>query len=414
MTERRAQWVALASVAAAAIIAWTLGGDPATMSALFLAAIAFTAWYGGRPPAVVALLASMLAVDLFLARRAAPAGAWTIFAAAAMLAAYLIDRERRRVTELAAELAAAERRLFELGVAERDARLLNLASDRVAALAPGASAFVVTRRGFVIGWPASAGRMYGRPAAEMLGTDAQRLFGSTDPGELSRVIEAAAGGKSARWSGVHRRADGRPFDVDVELQRVEQVDAVTVAVRDLTAERQWEAYRAAAMRSDAALRDETELMRRQLAALESVTDPLLDVSRREDAEQLLERLRVAVDADGAAFAPRSRVRSQAVLANGLQPLSLVPRPQGETRGNRVLVVQNDLARVRQASVLSWPDTVSCLVSVPVAAPAPAGGVLEVVNERPRRSTDADMALIRVVASRLGSGGERYREANAVA
>lgn len=410
--------VALACVGTVAVMAWLLGVGAAGTFSLFLGAIAFTAWYGGRWPSAVALFASILAVDVLL--RTSPAvvvGPWTAFALSAVLVTWLIDRERRRADRLGTELEDTGGRLLELRVAERDARLLNIAGDRLSSMAPGAATFLVNRRSLVIGWPASATQMYARPAEQMLGTDAQLLFGSTHSDELSRIMRSAAASRPSRWSGLHRRSDGTAFDVDVEVQPVERMDAFTFAVRDLTRDRQWDAYRDAATRSDAALREEAELMRRQLAALESVTDPTIDTNSRDDIEQLLERLRLAIDADGVGFLLPAGIRKRLMTAGGLHPLTSVPRAavDGCRSTQRLLLIQNDPARVAAASVLEWPDTVSCLIGIPIGVGGSGGGVLEVVNERPRRATDADMALIRVVANRVAAfGGDSYAHGDAVA
>ena len=134
-------------------------------------------------------------------------------------------------------------------------------------------------------------------------------------------------------------------------------------------------------------------------------------------EQDLERLRVAVDADGIAFVQAAGIRRRVIGGNGLQPTAAAPRAQPEAR-RIVLNHQHAVcrpARVAQSSALAWPDTVSCLIAVPITVGGQSRGVLELVNERPRRATDADMALIRVVANRAaGFDGNAYGEAGAVA
>jgi GAF domain-containing protein len=112
-------------------------------------------------------------------------------------------------------------------------------------------------------------------------------------------------------------------------------------------------------------------------------------------------------------------RRVSVASEGLQP-HLVPEVRHadvRTRAEgRVLLVQNDAARVAETSLIGWPDTVSSLISVPVLRGGRVEGAIEVVDVRGRRSTEWEIALIQVVAARAAGQAhdQAYADADAVA
>jgi GAF domain-containing protein len=88
----------------------------------------------------------------------------------------------------------------------------------------------------------------------------------------------------------------------------------------------------------------------------------------------------------------------------LQPRGAVWRGQSVARGlaeGRILLIQNDPPRVAESTAVGWPDTVSSLIAVPVLCGGRLEGAIEVVHERGRRSTEWEIALIQVVAARVG-------------
>ena len=77
---------------------------------------------------------------------------------------------------------------------------------------------------------------------------------------------------------------------------------------------------------------------------------------------------------------------------------------------RVAMIHNDPAQVRRTSAVTWPAGVTSLMVVPVVHNRQVWSVIEVVSERPRRASDWDAALIRVVADRLAAVVVRDRDA----
>jgi hypothetical protein len=141
-----------------------------------------------------------------------------------------------------------------------------------------------------------------------------------------------------------------------------------------------------------------------LTALESLTDPSLNPLAGDGAvTELLERLRAALRADGAALVQRRRVGAGVVAAHGLQPAA-GPAAMETSRltPGRVAMVHNDPARVGHLSALHWPAQVSSLLAVPVMHDGQARSTIEVVNERAREVSDWDVALVRVAADRLAA------------
>ena len=173
---------------------------------------------------------------------------------------------------------------------------------------------------------------------------------------------------------------------------------------DRARRREWGEYRQAASQAQAALERAAADTRQQLAALESLTDPSLNpLAGDASVTELLERLRAAVRADGAALVQRRRAGAGVVAAHGLQPAAGVPGVEGpRLTPGRVAVVHNDPARVCQQSALRWPAEVSSLLAVPVIHDGQARSSIEVVNERSREVSDWDVALVRVAAERLAA------------
>jgi hypothetical protein len=155
----------------------------------------------------------------------------------------------------------------------------------------------------------------------------------------------------------------------------------------------------------ATLRREADAARLQLTTLQSVTDPALNaLDAAELLTTLLERMRVALNADGVALyhfgKPGGRVCS---APSGVLPLGGGARSQPESRGyqtGRTALVHNDAARVVDTSLCQWPASVTSLTAVPIVHGGRLQIVVEVANLRARRSTEWELALIQVVAERV--------------
>ena len=169
---------------------------------------------------------------------------------------------------------------------------------------------------------------------------------------------------------------------------------------DVARRQEWEDYRQAVARAQAALQEAADGTRRQLAALETLTDPSLNpLGGTAMVAELLERLRGSVAADGAALVQPGRV----VAARGLQPAAgPIDTESQRLSPGRVAVVHNDAARVAQLSALRWPAGVTSLLVVPVLHDGRVWSTIEVVSQRSRQVSDWDVALARVAADRLAA------------
>ncbi len=329
---------------------------------------------------------------------------------------WLVERQRRT----AAELRNARARIYELETRERRASRVETAYRHLDAITPDAAVLIVNAQGIITEWTAGAARLYGYTAPEAVGASASMLMSGGSAVDLLEAIGQAAAGGSARGGVVHCRQDGTRFNVDVEITPASATDhqAFIVTVRDLTRQREWDAFSASASRAQRTLRAEADEALRQLAALEQITDPSLN--NPDDPEmlrELLERLRSSVDADGVALAATA-ARGRLVTAQGIKPKAIAARLHDGRRppNGRVVFVQNDPDRVAQVSLLVWPDTVTSLVVVPVVSGGKVHAVMEIANERPRRATDWDIALARTAADKLATliAGAEYGRAGAVA
>lgn len=404
---RAAHAVALVLAGAAGLLKYvtglTLVDSPFT---LYLVAVAASAAHGGFPPALVAVLASIVVAGLgggsnltVLAR--------VVFAVEGVGVALIVSWLRSRLAALESRLQAAKATNAVLALRDRDRRVLDAALRHLEDASPETAILVLNDSGAVMKWRGSAERMYGHPAEDAAGAPAASLFYDELPAaDLSRLLATAREEGSVRQSGVHRGPGGVRLDVDFELRSFDSPDVrgFTLAVHDTARGREWDAYREAAARAQAALRQAADDTRHQLATLESLTDPSVDpLAGPTMVTELLERLRRTVQADGVAFVQPGREASGFVCARGLQPLA---GPTGATRlplaPGRVAVVHNDPARLEQLSSLRWPPGLSSLLVVPVVQGGLVSSSIEIVSTRPRQVSDWDVALARVVADRLAA------------
>src|SRR5262249_15129650 len=153
-------------------------------------------------------------------------------------------------------------------------------------------------------WGVGAGRMYRTPEAP--GTSASLLFSPTlDHEELTHLLSDAAQGPVLR-RGRHRRSDGTEFEVDCEFRRLlkGRFSGFTMIVSDRSRQEAWQAFAQSAARTEGMLREEADVAHQQLATLQYMTDPSLDLEATTDVlGSLLDRLRAAVGADGIACVP---------------------------------------------------------------------------------------------------------------
>jgi hypothetical protein len=168
--------------------------------------------------------------------------------------------------------------------------------------------------------------------------------------------------------------------------------------------REWDEHREADALAQASLQEAADATRRQLAVLESLTDPELNPMEGTAAvSELLERLRIATRADGVALVQPAGMVPGVVAARGLQPGARPMRAETmRLSPGRVALVHNDPARVEQLSAVSWAGRVASLLVVPVMHDGQVRSAIEVVGERPRQVDDWDVALARIVADRLAS------------
>jgi PAS domain S-box-containing protein len=408
-TERKrliAHAIAVGAVAAAVAVRWILGAGGSAPFALFFAAIAVSAAYGGFAPALVAALASLLTVritaDVAFAAALLFAAEGVAIALVVVVLRASLDGERKR-------MRAMEPWMRELKSTERQGRLvdsafnhLDEAADTVVVVLDGA--------GRVSSWRAGATRLYGRRAEEMVGSIPSQLFDELPDEGFARLISAARQGEAGH-TGRQRRGDGSSFDADVRLRPLSRggFDGFAMIVRDLTSE---QAFRQ--------LRQEADVANRQLLTLRHVTDPSLNSMAGSDfVATLLDRLREAIDAEGVALVSMEKFRRRVVCAaSGLQSERGIYRPPLDLRradAARTLMIHNDKAAVAEASVAGWPADVSSMMAMPVVRAGSTQAMMEVVYRTGRRATEWEIALVQVAAARIaGFQDDRYSDSGAVA
>ena len=396
-------------------------GDSAWVFLLASAAVAISASVGGISAGAVATLTAWLVARL--ETRVAPLPA-VVFLLEGLLISWVVGRLTARRQEQDARLAAANFTIGELQASERRGCAMAAASRRLEEATHEHAAIVLDRMGRVVTWPSGAARLYRIGVSEMDGQSVVSLFQpALSEGHLHQLLAEAGRRGVAKYRGPQSRGDETQFDADVELKPIDErgADGFTMLVTDRTSEEQRKAVAISAADLQRTLREEADLARQQLGALQTITDPSLNaLPPAVMAVALLDRLRETLGADGVALVFFERTGHRVYSAKeGLQPRIGVDRRYSDARPSsrgRTVFIQNDAARVAEMSQVGWPDSVLSLLTVPVLQAGLLVGTVEVAHARARRATEWEIALVQVVAARAGGLTQpaSYADAGAVA
>jgi PAS domain-containing protein len=416
---RAAHGTAIVAVLVAAALKWSVGlTGPYAASLLTAVVVAVAAAAAGFQVGCVAALTAVLIARILDVTPFAPSMMLLLelIAVAGLTStlAFAVDDDGRLFEE-------KDRRIRALQDAVRRLQAINVAAERLEAASRDYGFVLLDCEGRIAGWRPAAARLFGRDSA-IVGEPAAQLLGDAAAPALAEAMRAARAGGSGRVEATVRSGDGRIFDAEVEIQPLtgNRFDGFVMLVHDRTREQEWDAFAASSADAQEALREEADVAHRQLATLQHVTDPSLNsLPASQATAALLERLRVAIDADGVALIRVGPFRRRIVsLAETLAAEGGADRRQNDARTpqDRVLVVHNDPARVAAMSLVNWPDTVSSLIAVPVLSGGTVEGAIEVVDLRSRRSSEWEIALVQVVAARVAGRlqDESYLDAGAVA
>ena len=394
---------ALGVVVAAALVRWILGIPGAIVPFLFFTlAVAYSAAIGGSAPAITAGLVSIL-----LARLAG--ASWTLcllFAIEAGAVATIVVRLSQSFQQHREWLDSADLALRGSRTVERQGRRVAAAFSRLQESSAEYLSVILDRDGQVAEWSDVAARQYGVGGDEAIGSSGAELFGTgSSREEFERALTEARTGLCPQAHGRHVHGDGTPFAVDVELRALPTLsgDGFTLLIHDLTRQEGFETTTRLAAEREQALRDELADAHRQLASIRSVSDPHFDaLAGISGATALLDRLRSEIHADGIAIVRANGYRDSIVSApEGVQPDP--SRLQGEARahrGRRTVLIHNDAARVGEMTTVGWPEEVRTLIAVPVVRAGEVEAMIEVAYLRGRRSTEWEIGLIQVAATRV--------------
>ncbi|HZQ98215.1 MAG TPA: PAS domain S-box protein [Chloroflexota bacterium] len=222
---------ALATVGALQFVR-VVGGEPPY--ALFYAAVALSAWYGGLGPGLLATVLSGMAIDYYLqeprfsiAVTSAPEGFRLLaFAMVALLIGLLQARAR----------AAAER-------AQRG----ELSAQQLAAIVASSDDAIVglDLNGEVTSWNAGAEALLGHQASDVIGRPISALAAAPWQTEIPKALaQLQAGGRLGHYETVWTDRTGRPLAMSVTLSPVRdangQVVGASAIARDVTRRKQAE------------------------------------------------------------------------------------------------------------------------------------------------------------------------------
>jgi PAS domain S-box-containing protein len=385
---------------------------------MYLLVIAFVSARSGYAPGLVATLAVALVSYYGIDGTAETAGqVWFLVEAIGIVA--VVGTTSSRLAQTKAQLAAARGSIRDLQGRDRRGRLVDAAMRHLESVNSETAVVIVNERGHIAEWRDSAERLYGYTAEQAIGSPGAMLFAGvpTAPEFADLLAEARLTGCLRRLV-AHSRNDGTRLNVEMEIKPSAELDApgFTLTATNLARRREWDAYREAAARAQAALQQAADEARHQLAALETLTDPSLNpLAGTATVAELLERLRTTIDADAVALVRNGRVRSELLAALGLAPYGVASLEKPLPTAGRVIMIHNDTGRVAQVSALRWPSTVASLMIVPVIYNGEVCSTIEVASERSRRSTDFDVALVRITADRLaGVVAQNPRRASGIA
>jgi len=420
LLQARGPGLAILGVLAVAGVKWLFGiTDPAYALLLFSLVVAFSAAAAGFRAASVAALTSVLIARL---SSSMPLSASLLFAIETLLLALLVSTLAEAVEDDGRLFEQKDRRIRELDDEVRRLSAIDLAYERLEREPLDYAVAVLDFECRVTAWRDSAARLFRRDRS-VEGQPVFNVIGATSDDRLGRAMGAARSGGVGTFEARVERADGSTFDADFEIRSLtsNRFDGFLMLVRDRTREQEWNAFAAASADAQVVLREEADIAHRQLATLQHVTDPMLNLlPPAQTAVALLDRLRAAIDADGVALIRIGPFRRRIVSLNDtLLAQGAAERRQNDARSpqdDRILVIQNDAARVAALSLVNWPETVSSLIAVPVVSGGTIEGTIEVVGMRSRRSTEWEIALVQVVAARIAGRlqDESYLDAGAVA
>jgi two-component system, LuxR family, sensor kinase FixL len=223
--------VGLGTVVVAVFLRWLFGVADEPQFWLFSAAIAVSAAFGGTAPALVAALASLLAVRL---TTDLPMTSGLLFIAEGLTVALIVAFLRTTIEQERERMSAIEPWMRELKSTERHGRLVESAFSQ---LDEAADTVVVMldSSGRISGWRAGATRLYQWATADVIGTSPSPLFDELPEDGFARIILAARQGE-AGYTGRQKRADGSTFDAEVRIRPLSRggFDGFAMIVHDLT------------------------------------------------------------------------------------------------------------------------------------------------------------------------------------
>jgi hypothetical protein len=395
--------VAIGLVAAAVAARFLLGFVGADVPfALFYAAVALSALRDGWPPAAVATLTALLVAritsDVSFVQSVAFVFEALIIAAVTIRVGDSLRLQRRRTS-------AADELVRELKTIEQQDVVVRAAFDRLQEACTDAAIVLLDEAGLIRDWGVGAERLY--RTANARGERATTCFSVPPSEDEFAQLLSDARLDPVRRRARHRRGDGTEFEADYEIRRLikGRFSGYSMVVADRSRQQAFEAFAQTAADTEGVLREEADAAQRQLAALQDVTDPTLDLEgRAEILNALLDRLRAVVGADGIALttagAPPAGVFYAAEGLRGADNRAEAGRRRHEHQPGHTLLIHNDARRVAELSAVRWPEAVASLIAVPVVRAGATLAVLEVVYLRGRRSTEWEIALIQVVAARV--------------
>ena len=352
-----------------------------------------------------------------LARREAPEGSVDLTSGELLAVLDELTRAEQEVARLRRAWDAAD---DELPALRRELAETVETLTAIVAAAP-LGVVVLGTDGQVEGWNAAAERIFGHPAADVLGRTLPLVPGDAtavlhlDPADLTAA-------ESWQTEAHGRRFDGAPLHVSVSTAplRTEagRVRGRLAVVADVTERTRIEEERAKLLLAEQAARADAEAVAERMRGVQAVTDAALAHLSLDDLlDELLERIRATLGVETIAVFLVSEVGDALVVraSLGLDPEAVrrirVPvarDPEGHIAIAREPFVIDDLREQSVGSAILEQRGIRSLAGVPLLVQGRETGVLHVGAREVGRFAEADVQLLQLVADRVGLAIEHAR------
>lgn len=277
-----------------------------------------------------------------------------------------------------------------------------------------------TLDGIVTSWNAGAERMYGYPAAKIVGQSISILAPRDQVNELPGICESIRRGERVLPYVTQRiTRDGRRLYISLSVSPVKndqgEIIGASAIARDVTTQKRQEVEHAALFQREQAARLEAEQAAIRLLQLQTITDAALAYLSLDDLlRELLKRIRQVMEVD---FANILLLEDDVLVVRASSGLEEIGRglhiPLGKGFAGRVAemkapVIITNATLSDVFSPLLIERGIHSLLGVPLTVEGVITGVLHVSSLVTRQFTEDEVRLLQLAADRVALSIDRAR------